>query len=126
MSTPNGANRPTTSHTARAEASSHAEEIWDRIQSVPGVIGLFLVDSENILIKSTLDNSTTAQYSTPLKPLVDLALMAVRDLNPLDRMQTLRIATLNYEIMIFPEKCYFLIAIQHNKNAKYLKPFESY
>ena len=126
MSSPTGVNRPTTSHAAHAEANSYAGEIWDRIQLVPGVIGLFLVDSENILIKSTLDNSTTAQYSTPLKPLVDLALRTVRDLNPLDRMQTLRIATLNYEIMIFPEKCYFLIAIQHNKNAKYLKPFESY
>ena len=126
MSTPTGVNRPTTSQTAHAEATSHAAEIWERIQLVPGVVGLFLVDSENILIKSTLDNSTTAQYSTPLKPLVDLALRTVRDLNPLDRMQTLRIATLNYEIMIFPEKCYFLIAIQHNKNAKYLKPFESY
>ena len=126
MSSPTGTNCPTTNQIAHTDAASHASEIWDRIQLVPGVIGLFIVDSENILVKSTLDNSTTAQYSTPLKPLLDLAMRTVRDLNPLDRMQTLRIATLNYEIMIFPEKSYFLIAIQHNKNAKYLKPLEEY
>ncbi|KAI6660442.1 Dynein light chain roadblock-type 2-like [Oopsacas minuta] len=126
MSSATRANRTITSQTANSNASSHASEIWDRIQLVPGVIGLFLVDSENIIVKSTLDNSTTAQYSTPLKPLIDLAMMTVRELNPINRMQTLRIATMNYEIMIYPEKCYFLIAIQQNKNAKYLKPFESY
>ena len=115
---------PGTAQTAQASGNTRASEIWDRIQAIPGVIGLFLVDQENILIKSTLDNSTTAQYSTPLKPLVDLAIRTVRDLNPLDRMQTLRIATLNYEIMIFPEKVYFIIAIQQNKNAKYIKPPE--
>ena len=55
-----------------------------------------------IPIRTTLDNSTTVQYAALMHSLVGKGRGSVRDLDPQDDLQFLRIKTKKQEIMIAP------------------------
>lgn len=61
---------------------SEIEETLKRIQSHKGVIGIIIVNSEGIPIRSTLDNNETAQYAALVTQLAIKAKSTVRDLDP--------------------------------------------
>ncbi|XP_058487596.1 dynein light chain roadblock-type 1 [Solea solea] len=92
---------------------AEVEDTLKRIQSQKGVQGIIVVNSEGIPIKSTLDNSTTVQYSGLIHQLVTKARSTVRDLDPQNDLTFLRIRSKKNEIMIAPDKDYFLIVIQN-------------
>jgi len=92
---------------------SEIEETLKRIQSHKGVIGIIIVNSEGIPIRSTLDNNETAQYSALITQLAIKAKSTVRDLDPQNDLTFLRIRSKKHEIMIAPEKDYILIVIQN-------------
>lgn len=95
---------------------SEVEETIKRIQNHKGVTGLIIVNSEGIPIRTTLDNSTTVQYSGLIHQLAAKAKSTVRDIDPQNDLTFLRIRTKKHEILVAPDKEYLLIVIQ-NPNA---------
>ncbi|XP_013775992.1 dynein light chain roadblock-type 2-like [Limulus polyphemus] len=93
--------------------ASEVEETLKRIQTHKGVIGIIIVNSEGIPIKTTLDNSTTVQYAGLITQLADKARSTVRDIDPTNDLTFLRIRSKKHEIMVAPDKEYLLIVIQN-------------
>ncbi|KNC32335.1 hypothetical protein FF38_12466 [Lucilia cuprina] len=93
--------------------SQEVEEILKRIQSHKGVVGTIVVNNEGIPVKSTLDNTTTVQYSGLMSQLADKARSVVRDLDPSNDLTFLRVRSKKHEIMVAPDKDFILIVIQN-------------
>ncbi|XP_014741741.1 PREDICTED: dynein light chain roadblock-type 1 isoform X1 [Sturnus vulgaris] len=94
-------------------AQAEVEETLKRIQSQKGVQGIIVVNSEGIPIKSTIDNSTTIQYAGLMHSFIMKARSTVRDIDPQNDLTFLRIRSKKNEIMVAPDKDYFLIVIQN-------------
>ncbi|XP_050977987.1 dynein light chain roadblock-type 1 isoform X2 [Labeo rohita] len=94
-------------------AFAEVEETIKRIQSQKGVQGIIIVNAEGIPIKSTLDNSSTVQYAGNVHQLLMKARGMVRDIDPQNDLTFLRVRSKKNEIMIAPDKDYFLIVIQN-------------
>ncbi|KAF1392302.1 hypothetical protein EPR50_G00033310 [Perca flavescens] len=92
---------------------AEVEETLKRIQSQNGVQGIIIVNTEGIPIKTTLDNASTVQYAGLIHQLVMKARSTVRDIDPQNDLTFLRIRSKKNEIMIAPDKDYFLIVIQN-------------
>ncbi|XP_076863640.1 dynein light chain roadblock-type 1 [Brachyhypopomus gauderio] len=92
---------------------AEVEETLKRIQSQKGVQGIIVVNAEGIPIKTTLDNSSTVQYAGLVHQLVLKARSTVRDIDPQNDLTFLRVRSKKNEIMITPDKDYFLIVIQN-------------
>ncbi|XP_010720564.2 dynein light chain roadblock-type 1 [Meleagris gallopavo] len=92
---------------------AEVEETLKRIQSQKGVQGIIVVNSEGIPIKSTMDNTTTIQYAGLMHSFIMKARSTVRDIDPQNDLTFLRIRSKKNEIMVAPDKDYFLIVIQN-------------
>ncbi|KAA0203005.1 hypothetical protein HAZT_HAZT007911 [Hyalella azteca] len=93
--------------------SAEIEETLRRIQSHKGVVGVIVINSEGIPIKSTLDNPTTVQYTGLISGLADKARSVVRDLDPTNDLTFFRLRSRKHEIMVAPDKEYMLIVVQN-------------
>ncbi|XP_034724932.1 dynein light chain roadblock-type 1 [Etheostoma cragini] len=94
-------------------SQAEVEETLKRIQSQNGVQGIIIVNTEGIPIKTTLDNASTVQYTGLIHQLVMKARSTVRDIDPQNDLTFLRVRSKKNEIMIAPDKDYFLIVIQN-------------
>uniref|UniRef100_A0A669DWM8 Dynein light chain roadblock n=2 Tax=Oreochromis TaxID=8139 RepID=A0A669DWM8_ORENI len=83
------------------------------IQGQKGVQGIIVANSEGIPIKSTLDNSSTVQYAGLIHQLVMKARSTIRDIDPQNDLTFMRVRSKKNEIMIAPDKDFFLIVIQN-------------
>ncbi|XP_033991719.1 dynein light chain roadblock-type 1 [Trematomus bernacchii] len=92
---------------------AEVEETLKRIQTQKGVQGIIIVNSEGIPVKTTLDNASTVQYAGLIHQLVMKARSTVRDIDPQNDLTFLRIRSKKNEIMVAPDKDYFLIVIQN-------------
>ncbi|XP_036415815.1 dynein light chain roadblock-type 1 [Colossoma macropomum] len=92
---------------------AEVEETLKRIQSQKGVQGIIIANAEGIPIKTTLDNSSTVQYAGLIHQLMMKARSTVRELDPQNDLTFLRVRSKKNEIMIAPDKDYFLIVIQN-------------
>uniref|UniRef100_A0AAY5ESD5 Dynein light chain roadblock n=1 Tax=Electrophorus electricus TaxID=8005 RepID=A0AAY5ESD5_ELEEL len=92
---------------------AEVEETLKRIQSQKGVQAIIIVNAEGIPVKTTLDNSSTVQYAGLIHQLVMKARSTVRDIDPQNDLTFLRVRSKKNEIMIAPDKDYFLIVIQN-------------
>uniref|UniRef100_A0AAX7VCR2 Dynein light chain roadblock n=1 Tax=Astatotilapia calliptera TaxID=8154 RepID=A0AAX7VCR2_ASTCA len=77
------------------------------------VQGIIVANSEGIPIKSTLDNSSTVQYAGLIHQLVMKARSTIRDIDPQNDLTFMRVRSKKNEIMIAPDKDFFLIVIQN-------------
>jgi len=91
---------------------SEVEETLKRIQAHKGVVGVIVVNSEGIPVRTTLDNSTTVQYAGLLHQLTIKARTCVRDLDPQNDLTFLRIRSKKHEIMVAPDRDYLLLVVQ--------------
>eukprot|EP00727_Mastigamoeba_balamuthi_P001672 m51a1_g11501 putative dynein light chain roadblock-type 2-like (160) ;mRNA; r:2678-4989 len=94
------------------------EETLKRIESHKGVVGVVIVNSAGVPIRSTLDNTETQQYAALVTQLASKARSTVRDLDPSNDLTFLRVRSKKHEIMIAPEKEYTLIVIQNPSAVK--------
>ncbi|XP_046881013.1 dynein light chain roadblock-type 1 [Hypomesus transpacificus] len=92
---------------------AEVEETLKRIQGQKGVQGIIIVNAEGIPIKTTMDNTSTVQYAGLIHQLVMKARGTIRDIDPQNDLTFLRIRSKKNEIMIAPDKDYFLIVIQN-------------
>ena len=92
---------------------SEVEDRIKRIEQHKGVKGILIVTSENKFIKSTMpQNNEANKYGVMLKNLAIQARDLVRDLDPSNDLTFLRVTCKKYEMMIAPDKDYYLIVIQ--------------
>ena len=96
---------------------SEVEDTLKRIKAHPGVVGVVIVNSEGIEIRSNLDNELTVKYSGLITQLVAKARSVVRQLDPENDLMFLRIRSKKNEIMVAPDKDYILIVIQQPNRA---------
>uniref|UniRef100_UPI00358E1E01 dynein light chain roadblock-type 1 n=1 Tax=Myxine glutinosa TaxID=7769 RepID=UPI00358E1E01 len=92
---------------------AEVEETLKRIQAQKGVIGVIVINSEGMPIRSTMDNNTTVQYASLMQQLSVMARSAVREVDPQNDLTFLRIRSRKNEILVAPEKDYLLIVIQN-------------
>ncbi|BES99738.1 Robl_LC7 [Nesidiocoris tenuis] len=92
--------------------TSEVDDTLKRIQSHKGVVGIIVINSDGVPIKSTLDNTTTVQYAALMTQLCDKSRSAIRDLDPTNDLTFLRLRSKKHEIMIAPDKDFILIVIQ--------------
>nr|CAI9709959.1 unnamed protein product [Rangifer tarandus platyrhynchus] len=92
---------------------AEVEETLKRLQSQKGVQGIIVVNTEGIPIKSTMDNPTTTQYANLMHNFILKARSTVRETDPQNGLTFLRIRSKKNEIMVAPDKDYFLIVIQN-------------
>uniref|UniRef100_A0A383WKE9 Dynein light chain roadblock n=1 Tax=Tetradesmus obliquus TaxID=3088 RepID=A0A383WKE9_TETOB len=92
------------------------EETFKRIQSHKGVIGVVIINSDGIPIRTTFDNDLTVQYAALVSQFTVKARSAVKNLDPEDELKFVRIRSKKHEIMIAPEferqREYYLIVVQ--------------
>jgi len=87
------------------------EEILKRIEcSHKGVIGVIVCDSDGVIVKSTLNESTdlTQSYGLTIAQIVERAKQALKDN---DELTFLKIRTKKHEFIVVPDKDYLLITL---------------
>ena len=92
---------------------SEVEETLKRINSHKGVIGIVIVNSEGIAIRSTLEQAESTRYSALITQLATKARSAVRELDPQNDLTFLRIRSKKHEILVAPEREFTLIVVQN-------------
>ncbi|CAG0889873.1 unnamed protein product [Cyprideis torosa] len=97
--------------------ASDVEETIKRIQAHKGVVGVIIINSDGIPIKSTMENAQTVQYAALVGQLTDKARCTVRDLDPADELTFLRIRSRRHEVMVAPDGEYTLIVVQNPAEA---------
>lgn len=91
---------------------SDIESTLARIQNHKGVLGVIIVNHQGVALRSTLDDALTKQYSDLIPSLSDLARNLVRDLDPQNDLEFLRIRSNFHEIMVAAKEDFVLIVIQ--------------
>eukprot|EP00877_Chromochloris_zofingiensis_P014620 jgi/Chrzof1/9411/Cz04g02030.t1 len=91
---------------------SGVEETLERVSKHKGVLGLIVASNQGVIYKSTLDESLTQQYTSMIPGLTGLAKNMVRDLDPQNDLEFLRIRSAKHEIMVAPKDDYVLVVIQ--------------
>ncbi|XP_063717991.1 dynein light chain roadblock-type 1-like isoform X1 [Symsagittifera roscoffensis] len=126
-----------------------ASAIFERIKNHPGVLGIMVVNAQGYPIKSSMDNPTTMRYIESLGGVLYSANNLVRDLEPENEMQNIRISAEKdcstqdmstgakkkmvkiTEIMISPHENQALVVIQERvknktKNKKLVPIYDNY
>lgn len=88
----------------------------NRIRHHTGVLGVIVVNTEGIGIRSTLDNPTTQLYLQHCGHLIKLARHTIRDIDPTDDIKFLRVRSNKNELVIAPDAGYTLIVLQSCTN----------
>jgi dynein light chain roadblock-type len=99
---------------------SEVEETLKRISSHKGVIGILIVNSEGIPVRTTMDHATCTQYAALITQLSQKSRSCVRDLDPQNDLTFLRVRTKKHEIMIAPDKDFILVVVQNPNTAESL------
>mmetsp|Transcript_12942 Transcript_12942/g.17696 ORF Transcript_12942/g.17696 Transcript_12942/m.17696 type:complete len:99 (+) Transcript_12942:69-365(+) len=91
---------------------SEVEATLQRINSHKGVLGTIIVNDEGQAIRTTAEAAVTQQYAELIPQLAAMARSLVRDLDPQNDLQFLRIRSRMHEIMVAPDNDFTLIVIQ--------------
>merc|ERR1712111_308982 len=92
--------------TFERKMASEVEETLKRLVGHKGVIGTVVVNKEGACIKSTLDPSTTSQYSTILGSLVSQAVVMFKEMDPSNDVTFMRVRTKKCQFMVVPDNEY--------------------
>ncbi|KAG2433852.1 hypothetical protein HXX76_008207 [Chlamydomonas incerta] len=92
---------------------SDIESTLTRIQGHKGVIGVIIVNNQGVPLRSTFEHDAmTKQYADLVPGLADLARNLVRDLDPQNDLEFLRIRSHKHEIMVAAKDDFVLLVIQ--------------
>lgn len=98
------------------DLTAAVEETFKRLQSHKGVLGIVVINSDGIAIRSTFENETTVHYAALVSHFTVKARSAIRKLDGENELQFLRIRSKKHEIMIAPEfdktHEYYLLVVQ--------------
>lgn len=92
---------------------AEVEETIKRIMDNKGVMGVFVMDSEGRVIRSTMDSQSSTQYAGFLQQLAEKAKHVVKEMDATNDLTFVRIRSRKHEIMVAPDKDYYLVVIQN-------------
>ncbi|XP_075404493.1 dynein light chain roadblock-type 1-like [Tenrec ecaudatus] len=92
---------------------AEVEETRKRLQSQKDVQGIIVRNTEGIPVKSIMGNPTTTQYTNLMHNFILKAWSTVREINPQNDLTFYRAGSSKNEIMVTPDKDYFLIVVQN-------------
>lgn len=98
--------------------TERVEDVLKRITGHKGVLGVIIVNAEGIPVYTSLDNSTTNQYIQMLRPLVEKARSSVRDVDPTNDLDFLRVQSRKTEILVCPDSGYIVVVIQQKDSSQ--------
>ncbi|KAF8783110.1 Dynein light chain roadblock-type 2 like protein [Argiope bruennichi] len=93
--------------------ATEIDETFKRIQSHKGVMGIIVLNTDGIPIKSTMDNNSTIEYAGLITHLLDKARQTVKELDNTNELTFLRVRSKKNEILIAPDKEYMMIVVQN-------------
>ena len=91
--------------------SAEVEEMFKKLMTHKGVKGLLIFNADGIVIKSTVENSIAVHYACRIHGLLAKARHVVKELNPNDNVETIRLRS-RHEVIIVPSSEYTLVCIQ--------------
>ena len=71
---------------------------------------------EGVTIKSTLDPTTTSQYSNILGTLINQAITMFKEMDPANDVTFMRVRTKKCQFMVVPDNDYLFIVVQNNND----------
>ena len=71
---------------------------------------------EGVTIKSTLDPTTTSQYSNILGSLVNQAISMFKEMDPTNDVTFMRVRTKKCQFMVVPDNDFLFIVVQNNND----------
>ena len=92
--------------------STELSETITRIESYSSVSGLIVMNPSGHLMHSNLDDTKTTYYVQRCRALIELARSSIRDIDPTDNVQFLRIKSRQYELLMAVAKEYTLLVKQ--------------
>ena len=92
--------------------SAEVEDTFKRLMNYKGVKGLIILNSDGVAIKTTMTNEDTVQYAGLIHDLFIKSRSTVKEINPNDQLESIRIRSFKHEILIAPAADYMLICVQ--------------
>jgi len=94
--------------------ATEVEETLKRLVGHKGVIGTVVVNKEGVTIKSTLDPTTSSQYSNILGTLINQAIAMFKEMDPSNDVTFMRVRTKKCQFMVVPDNDFLFIVVQNN------------
>ena len=92
------------------------DDIFRRLQTQPGYLGMLVINAAGIPIRSTLtDPKQTSQLAALVASLVTMGVTAISDLDKTNALTMLRLRSVKYEMIISCDPTYTLIVFQNSK-----------
>ncbi|XP_022234905.1 dynein light chain roadblock-type 2 [Drosophila obscura] len=92
--------------------SAEIEDILKRYSNYPNVAGIIIVDAFAIPIKTTMEYTLTVHYTALANNLLLKGSKMIQNMDASNELTSLRLRTLNHEVMILPEENFFIIVVQ--------------
>ncbi|KAK9868276.1 hypothetical protein WJX84_000493 [Apatococcus fuscideae] len=96
---------------------SEVESTLQRISGHKGVLGCIVLNADGIVLKTTCDSDLTDLHASLIPQLAAMARNMVRELDPQNDLEFLRVRSHKQEIMVAPSGDCVLIVIQEAKGA---------
>ena len=96
--------------------SEKIEETLNRINTHKGVIGIIIVNSKGIAIRSTMSQTDTVDYGSLITQFITKAELTIKALHQDEDISFIRIRSRKNEIIIAPQRDFSLIVIQNPLN----------
>eukprot|EP00873_Tetraselmis_striata_P002845 jgi/Tetstr1/423109/TSEL_013879.t1 len=93
-------------------AQSEVDAILARINEHKGVKGYVIVDEKGQTLRTTFDAELSEQYTKMIPQLANMARSMVRDLDPQNDLEFLRIRSHGAEVMVAPRSEFCCIVVQ--------------
>jgi len=88
------------------------EKTIERINTHPGVEGVIVTEKDGTPINTTMDNTQTVMYAEMVRTLTGIANSMVRDVDPTNELEYIRIGTQKVEVMAKTDPDYCAIVVQ--------------
>ena len=96
--------------------SAEVEDTFKRLMTHKGVKGLVVLNADGVAIKTTMPNDDTVQYAGLVHDLYLKSRSTIKEINPSDALESIRIRSFKHEILIAPSSDYILICV-HEPDA---------
>ena len=98
--------------------SQKVEETLNRINTHMGVMGVIVVDSKGVAIKTTMSQNDTIEYGSLITQFTTKAQQTIKTLHDTEVITFIRIRSKKHEIMIAPDTDSSLIVLQNPSNEE--------
>ena len=79
------------------------------------MVGVMLYTPQGIPIKTTVDNTTAAQYEQLVTNLTSATRSVVRDLDPTNDLTFFRLRSTSHEVLVAPDDHFLMLVLQNSE-----------